>query len=222
MPLPRRKTNFLRKNAFLPPLAPLPLPPSLRCSKYLILTVLRKIPAAGCGAAPLPCRPVPLIQIFQYHRRLQPCPLINSPSSLSITACSARRENPASNTAIRTRSACTSRCAPPAPGQGTYYLRYKDDTGKTCHQKISRTTDTTLAEACRRAKTLKAEIALGRNPGAEGQPKQSELTYERLFEDHYVPHKHLHKRSIADDIRIFRSKSCRLDAQCGLAIGYPR
>ena len=26
-------------------------------------------------------------------------------------------------------------------GQGTYYLRYKDSTGKTCHQKIGRTTD---------------------------------------------------------------------------------
>src|SRR5512136_87918 len=46
-------------------------------------------------------------------------------------------------------------------GQGTYYLRYKDSTGKTCHQKIGRTTDMTLADARKKAKTLKAEIALG-------------------------------------------------------------
>ena len=26
-----------------------------------------------------------------------------------------------------------------SPGQGTYYLRYKDSKGKTCHQKISKT-----------------------------------------------------------------------------------
>lgn len=46
-------------------------------------------------------------------------------------------------------------------GQGTYYLRYKDSTGKTCHQKIARTTDISLQDARKRAKTLKAEIALG-------------------------------------------------------------
>ena len=91
-------------------------------------------------------------------------------------------------------------------GQGTYYLRYKDGNGSACHQKIGRTIEITLAEARRRAKTLKAEIALGRNPKDDGQPKQSELTLEQLFEDHYVPHKRLHKRSIADDIRIFRLK----------------
>jgi hypothetical protein len=37
------------------------------------------------------------------------------------------------------------------PGQGTYYLRYKDDTGKTCHQKVGRTTDIDLAEARKKA-----------------------------------------------------------------------
>ena len=31
-----------------------------------------------------------------------------------------------------------------SPGQGTYYLRYKDANGKTCHQKIGRTTDMDL------------------------------------------------------------------------------
>ncbi|WP_430232618.1 tyrosine-type recombinase/integrase [Nitrosomonas communis] len=91
-------------------------------------------------------------------------------------------------------------------GQGTYYLRYKDDAGKTCHQRIGRTTEVTLAEARRQAKKLKAEIALGKNLREEGKPKQSELTYEQLFVDHYVPHKSLHKRSIEDDIRIFRLK----------------
>lgn len=88
----------------------------------------------------------------------------------------------------------------------TYYLRFKDDTGKTCHQRIGRTAEVTLAEARRQAKTLKAEIALGRNPKEEGKPKQSELTYERFFEDYYVPHKSPHKRSISGDIRIFRLK----------------
>ncbi|SFM52204.1 site-specific integrase [Nitrosomonas communis] len=90
--------------------------------------------------------------------------------------------------------------------QKTYYLRFKDHTKKTCHKRIGRTTEITLAEARRQAKTLKAEIALGRNSSDNGKTKQSELTYERLFEDHYIPHKSLHKRSIDDDIRIYRLK----------------
>lgn len=93
-----------------------------------------------------------------------------------------------------------------SPNEGTIYLRYKDISGITRHQKIARTTEITLAEARRQAKTLKAEIALRRNPKEEEKPKQSELTYERLFEAHYIPHKSLHKRSIEDDIRIYRLK----------------
>ncbi len=91
-------------------------------------------------------------------------------------------------------------------GQGMYYLRYKDDAGKTRHQRIDSTTNVTLAAARRQTKVLKMEIGLGRNPRADGQPKQSELTYERLFEYDYVPHKRLHKRSISDDLRIFSLK----------------
>ena len=37
-------------------------------------------------------------------------------------------------------------------GQGTYYLRYKNRNGKTCHQKIGRTPEIDLAEARKRAK----------------------------------------------------------------------
>lgn len=51
-----------------------------------------------------------------------------------------------------------------SPGQGTYYLRYKDSTGKTCHQKLGRTNDITLPVARKRAKDLKAEIQLGSDP----------------------------------------------------------
>lgn len=46
-------------------------------------------------------------------------------------------------------------------GHPTFYLRYKDNTGKTCHQKIGRACDIDLVDAKKQAKTLKAEIALG-------------------------------------------------------------
>lgn len=98
---------------------------------------------------------------------------------------------------IETRSA--------SPGQGTFYLRFKNLNKKTAYKRIGRTSEITLAEARRQAKILKAELALGKNPRGEGKLKQSELTYERFFEDHYIPHKS-DKRSISDDVRIFRLK----------------
>ena len=36
-------------------------------------------------------------------------------------------------------------------GQGSFYLRWKDANGKTCHQKIGRTTEITLDDARQRA-----------------------------------------------------------------------
>jgi hypothetical protein len=53
----------------------------------------------------------------------------------------------------------------------TYYLRHKDGNGKTCHIKIGRTADISLAEARMRALTLKSEIAAGNIPGKKRSRK---------------------------------------------------
>lgn len=89
-------------------------------------------------------------------------------------------------------------------GQGTYYLRYKDDTGKTCHQRIGRTTEVTLAEARRQARTLKASIALGRSPKAEEKAKQAVMSYTEFFEQHYLPYVKPRKRSWDRDEELYR------------------
>ena len=89
-------------------------------------------------------------------------------------------------------------------GNGTYYLRYKDSTGKTCHQKIARTTDITLQEARKRAKTLKAEIALGADPRAEEKARKAVLTFEEFFEQHYLPYAKPRKRSWKRDDELYR------------------
>ena len=34
-------------------------------------------------------------------------------------------------------------------GQGTYYLRYKDANGRTCHQKLGRTTEIDLMDGAK-------------------------------------------------------------------------
>lgn len=89
-------------------------------------------------------------------------------------------------------------------GQGTYYLRYKDATGKTCHQKIGRTTDISLADARKRAKTLKAEIALGANPRGEAKARKAVATFSEFFMEEYLPYVTPRKRSWKRDEELFR------------------
>jgi integrase len=89
-------------------------------------------------------------------------------------------------------------------GQGTYYLRFKDNTGKTCHQKIGRTTDIDLADARKKAKLLKAEIALGPTPSGEAQALRETPTLKNFFNDQYTPVASARKRSFRRDEELFR------------------
>jgi integrase len=91
-----------------------------------------------------------------------------------------------------------------SPGVGTYYLRYKNAYGKTCHQKIGSTAVLTVAEARREAKRIKAEITLGADPRAEAMAKKAVLTYAEFFEQHYLPHVKLRKRSWDRDEELYR------------------
>jgi integrase len=86
-----------------------------------------------------------------------------------------------------------------SPGEGTYYLRFKDSTGKTCHTKIGRTTEMDLEEARRRSKKLKAEITLGKDPRDEQKAMREGITFHDFFQDHYLPHVKSHKRTWKDD-----------------------
>jgi len=90
------------------------------------------------------------------------------------------------------------------PGVGTYYLRYKDANGKTCHQKIGSTVVIGLADARARAKRLKAEITLGADPRAEAKAKKAILTYAEFFEGHYLPYVKLRKRSWDRDDELYQ------------------
>jgi integrase len=90
-------------------------------------------------------------------------------------------------------------CRNTSPGEGTFYLRYKDANKKTCHVKIGRTTDIDLAEARRRAKVQKAEITLGKDPRAEQKALREAITFHDFFQNHYLPHVKSHKRTWKDD-----------------------
>ena len=91
-----------------------------------------------------------------------------------------------------------------SPGQGTYYLRYKNALNKTAHQKLGRTTEISLGEARRKTKLQKAEIALGADPRAEERARKAVITYSEFFDEKYLPHAKAHKRSWDRDVQLFR------------------
>lgn len=93
---------------------------------------------------------------------------------------------------------------PKSQGQGTYYLRYKDQNTKTCHQKLGRTCDIDLVDARKKAKILKAEIALGANPRGEAKAQKEVLTFSDFFENHYLPYVKPRKRSWIRDEQLYR------------------
>lgn len=91
-----------------------------------------------------------------------------------------------------------------SPGQGTYYLRYKDAAGKTCHQKLGRTVEMTLSEARKQAKNLKASITMGADPRGEEKARKAVPTFEEFFRDSYLPYVKPRKRSWKKDDGLYR------------------
>lgn len=89
-------------------------------------------------------------------------------------------------------------------GRGTYYLRYKDRAGKTCHQKIGRTSEINLAEARKQANALKVSIAAGSDPRGEERARQAAQTFTEFFEDRLLPYLKQRKRSWEKDEGMFR------------------
>jgi integrase len=89
-----------------------------------------------------------------------------------------------------------------SPGRGNYYLRFKVK-GKTCHQKIGNTDDTTLHDARNQAKRLKSEIAYGRDPKAEEKAHKGAITLDDFYENHYLPFATPRKRSIKRDKELY-------------------
>ncbi len=91
-----------------------------------------------------------------------------------------------------------------SPGQGTYYLRYKNKQNTTAHQKLGRTADISLGEARKKAKHQKSEITLGSDPRAEEKARKAVINFTDFFEQHYLPFATTRKRSWKRDEELFR------------------
>jgi integrase len=92
-----------------------------------------------------------------------------------------------------------------SPGIGTYYLRYKNDDGKTCHQKLGSTMEVKLIDAKERALLLKNEISNGKDPKEDTLKRKSILTFSEFFEDKYLPFVKQHKRTWSNDEQMYKT-----------------
>jgi integrase len=86
---------------------------------------------------------------------------------------------------------------------GSFRLRYKDGSAKTCHAHIGRTSEIDLAEARKRAKKLKAEIHLGADPSGKTKAEKEVPTLDEFFVEQYMPHAKQHKRSWKRDEELY-------------------
>ena len=109
---------------------------------------------------------------------------------------------------IEVRAACQ--------GSGTFYLRYKNEVGKTSYQKLGLTSIVSLTDARKQAKTLKAQIALGSDPSAEKKARKAVPTFSEFFEEHYLPYVKPRKRSWKRDDELYRLRIKKVFGQLRL------
>jgi site-specific recombinase XerD len=87
-------------------------------------------------------------------------------------------------------------------GSSTYSVRYKVN-GQTKYAPIGPSSIVSLAEARKKAKALKAEIALGADPRGDAKAKRAIPTLTDFFDDTYLPYAKMHKRSWKRDVQLF-------------------
>src|SRR3972149_3968980 len=86
-------------------------------------------------------------------------------------------------------------------GSKTFYFRAKVD-GQATRTKLGRFPDVTVEQARKLARKLTAKVAEGIDPAALKRAHRDAPTLQELFE-HWIAHAKQHKRTWADDERIF-------------------
>ena len=83
-------------------------------------------------------------------------------------------------------------------GGVTLYLRYRDERRRVREVKLGRVGEVTIAQARKRAESLKAEVALGGDPLAARDAKRAIPTVARFVADQFLPHAENRQRSIGN------------------------
>jgi integrase len=85
-----------------------------------------------------------------------------------------------------------------------WYLRLKNAQGTNTYKKLGTVKDLSLAQARKLAKQLRAEHTIVKQSVAAPTAAPQELTLARFFDEQYLPHAKVHKRSYAKDITLYR------------------
>jgi integrase len=85
----------------------------------------------------------------------------------------------------------------------TYYLRFKR-AGKTAYDRLGTIKDLTLTQARKLATQRKVEHAPLAKVAPEQRPAPGEMTLQEFWDDHYLPHAKIHKRSWVRDEQLYR------------------
>lgn len=91
-----------------------------------------------------------------------------------------------------------------ASGSVTFYVRYRDARSRQREMRIGRLGDVTVDEARRRAREIRAEAALGRDPAGDRDRLRGVPTFADFVESRYLPHAKGRLRSYRDQESFYR------------------
>jgi hypothetical protein len=77
----------------------------------------------------------------------------------------------------------------------SFYYQDKNPEGLSRHTKLGTTIEMKLVDARNAAKILRAEVALGRDPQAEARARRASISWNKFFEDSYLPYVKAHNRT---------------------------
>ena len=86
----------------------------------------------------------------------------------------------------------------------TWYLRLKNENGTNCYRKLGTIDDLTLVQARKRAAQIKAEHLLMQKEADVIKQNPGQMTLDKFFHEHYMPHAKQHKRSFNRDESLYR------------------
>jgi hypothetical protein len=95
-------------------------------------------------------------------------------------------------------------CRDSATAIPTWYLRLKNAKGTNTYKKLGTVRDISLAQARKLVKQLREEHTIVKKPNVLQVAVPQELTLERFFQEQYLPHAKVHKRSFAKDVTLYK------------------
>jgi len=95
-------------------------------------------------------------------------------------------------------------CRDSVTAMPSWYLRLKNAQGTNTYKKLGTVKDLSLAQARKLAKQLRTEHVAVKQSASSSIAAPQELSLNRFFDEQYLPHAKVHKRSFAKDVTLYR------------------